>query len=151
MDHPPACPPIPDDDPDVMVVTSGEAMASLGRRFRNCSATRIVYVAQGAEVLLEWKHPPGLVAQCHRLTTGGWVLVEIHAMRNQRVDPAAASALRRKLQSLGIPALSPGETYPRTNGVLRLLDVWDGIGRNLGCDEAEDDCDELACGAHCIA
>ncbi|AWM86799.1 hypothetical protein C4E04_08730 [Microvirga sp. 17 mud 1-3] len=142
VDRPPVCLPIPDNDPDLLVMRSGDAMASLGRRFRNCSASRIVFLAQGAEILLEWRHPPGLVAQCHRLTNGGWVLTEIYARSNGYVDPAAAAALRRKLEGLGIPALSPG-AYPRTSGVLSLLGAWGGVGRNLGFDETEDDLDVL--------
>ncbi|MBM1169622.1 hypothetical protein [Microvirga arabica] len=143
MDNPPACPPIPKDDPDVAVMTSGEAMASLGRRFRNCSTTRIVYIAQGAEALLEWKRPPGLVAQCHRLTNGGWVLTQIYARDNGRVDPAEAGVFRRKLESLGVLALSPGEFYPNASGVLTLLGAWGGVGRNLGFDGIEEEFDEL--------
>jgi len=135
MDRPPARPPIPEHDPDVVVLTSGEAMAALGRRLRNCSATRIIYSAQGSEVLIEWKHPPGLVAQCHYLTNGDWVLTEIHARGNGSVEPAAAAAFRRKLQTLGIPALSPGDTYPDTYGVRNLLGAWGGMGNNLGFDD----------------
>jgi hypothetical protein len=143
MDCPPACPLIPENDPDIALMTSGEEMSSLGRRLRNCAVTRAVYVAQGAEALIEWRHPPGLVAQCRRLTDGNWVLVEIFAKGNGQVDPATAAAFRCKLETLGIPALSPGDTYPRTSGVLTLLGAWGGIGNNLGFDEGEDDPDEL--------
>jgi hypothetical protein len=142
-DRLPVCPAIPEDDPDIAVMPSAEAMASLGRRFRNCSTTRIVYVAQGAEVLLEWQHPPGLIAQCHRLTNDMWVLTEIYAKTNGRVEPAQAAVFRRKLEALGIPALSPGDAYPRTTGVQTLLGAWGGIGNNLGFeDEAEGSLDE---------
>jgi hypothetical protein len=58
VDQPPVRPPIPEDDPDLAVLTSGKAMTSLGRRFRNCASSRIIYLAQGAQVLLEWRHPP---------------------------------------------------------------------------------------------
>jgi hypothetical protein len=62
VDRPPVRLPIPEDDPDFAVLTSGAAMTSLGRRFRNCASSRIIYLAQGAQVLLEWQHPPGLIA-----------------------------------------------------------------------------------------
>jgi hypothetical protein len=147
LDRPPARPPIPESDPDVAVMTSGEAMASLGRRFRNCSTSRIVYVAQGAEVLLEWKHPPGLVAQCHRMTNGSWVLTQIFAKDNGRVDPAEAAIFRRKLDGFGIPALSPGEFYPNAGGVLTLLGAWGRIGSNLGFENEDDELEREIAGA----
>jgi hypothetical protein len=142
MDRPPAFPLIPEGDPDIRVLTSGGAMESLGRRFRNCSATRIVHAAIGYEVLLEWKPSPGLVGQCRHLTDGGWVLTDIHAKANGRVDPVAAAAFRRKLATFGIPALSPGSMHPRTSGILSLLGVWHGgLGGNLGFED-DDDLDE---------
>jgi len=143
MDRPPARPLVPENDPEVAVMTSGEAMASLGRRFRNCATTRVVYAAVGFEVLLEWKPSPGLVAQCHRLTDGGWVLTDIHAKANGRVDPVTAAAFRSKLASCGIPALSPGSMHPRTSGILSLLGVGHGgLGANLGFED-DNDLDEL--------
>jgi hypothetical protein len=86
----------------------------------------------------------GLIAQCHRLTNGNWVVTEIFAKGNGRVEPASAAVLRQKLQSLGIPALSPGEMYPRTQGVRSLLGAWDGVGRHLGFDDdADEDLEEV--------
>jgi hypothetical protein len=38
-------------------MTSGAATASLGRRYRNCSRARIVYLAQGAEILIDMEAP----------------------------------------------------------------------------------------------
>jgi hypothetical protein len=132
LDRPPMPPSIPGDDPDIAAVTTGRALLALGRRFRNCAARRIIYLAQGAEVLVEWRHPPGLVAQCRRLTNGAWIVAAIHGPRNGRVDPAAAAACRRKLQALGIPALTPGSTYPGGIGIRHLLGAWDDIGDTPG-------------------
>jgi hypothetical protein len=70
-------------------------------------------------------------------------VIEFFAKGNGHVDPGTAAAFRRKLGKLGIPALSPGDTYPRTSGVLALLGVWGGVGNNLGFDEDEDDSDEV--------
>jgi hypothetical protein len=114
-------------------------MASLGWRFRNCATTRIVYAAIGVETLLEWKTPPGLVAQCRRLSDGRWVLTDIHAKANGSVNPAAAAAFRHKLATFGIPALSPGNMHPRTSGILSLLGLWHGgLGANLGFEDDSD-------------
>ena len=142
VDRPPVLLPIPEDDPDLAVMTSGEAMTSLGRRFRNCASSRIIYLAQGAQVLLEWRHPPGLVAQCHRLTNGMWVLTEIYAKSNGRVDPVAAAALRKKLEALGIPALCSEDAHPRTRGIMNLLGHWGGTGNRLRLNEIEHELDQ---------
>jgi hypothetical protein len=141
VDCPPAFPLIPENDPDIVVMTSGDDIAALGRRYRNCSATRIIHAAIGYEALLEWKPSPGLVAQCRRLTSGQWVLTDVHAKGNGRVQPTAAAAFRRKLEALGIPALSPGDMFPRASGVLSMLGVWHGLGNNLGFED-DDDLDE---------
>jgi hypothetical protein len=142
VDRPPMLLPIPEDDPDLAVMTSGEAMTSLGRRFRNCASSRTIYLAQGAQVLLEWRHPPGLVAQCHRLTNGMWVLTEVYAKSNGRVDPVAAAALRKKLETIGIPALFSGDGDPRTRGIMNLLGHWGGNGNRLRLREIEHELDQ---------
>jgi hypothetical protein len=142
VDRPPVLLPIPEDDPDLAVLTSGEAMASLGRRFRNCASSRILYLAQGTQVLLEWRHPPGLIAQCHRLTNGMWVLTEIYAKSNGRVDPVAAAALRKKLETLGIPALCSEDAHSHTRGIMNLLGHWGGTGHRLRLNEIEHELDQ---------
>ncbi|ANY77305.1 hypothetical protein BB934_02930 [Microvirga ossetica] len=137
IDCPPTLPMIPENDPDIVVMTSGHEIAALGRRFRNCSSTRVVHAAIGYETLLEWKPSPGLVAQCRRLTDGQWILTDIHAKGNGQVEPSAAAAFRRKLQELGIPALSPGDLFPRARGVLSMIGVWHGLGNNLGFEDED--------------
>jgi hypothetical protein len=142
VDRPPVRLPIPEDYPDLAVLTSGKAMTSLGRRFRNCASSRIIYLAQGAQVLLEWRHPPGLVGQCHRLTNGMWVLTEVYAKSNGRVDPVAAAALRKKLETLGIPALCSDDAHPRTRGIMNLLGHWGGTGHRLRLNEIDHELDQ---------
>ena len=142
VDRPPVHLPIPEDDPDLAVMISGEAMASLGRRFRNCAASRTLHLAQGTQVLLEWRHSPGLIAQCHRLTNGLWVLTEVYAKSNGRVNPVAAAALRKKLETLGIPALCSEEAHPRTKGIMNLLGHWGGNGNRLRLREIEHELDQ---------
>jgi hypothetical protein len=41
MDRPPACPLVPENDPDIAVMTSGEEMASLGRRTRRALSPNV--------------------------------------------------------------------------------------------------------------
>jgi hypothetical protein len=141
MDRPPARPPIPADDPDIAVMTSGEAMMALGRRYRNCAATKIPLVALGAQAYVEWRHDPGAIGECRRVTSGDWVLAEVYAPANGKVDPTVASAFRRKLLGLGIPALSPGEIYPRTFGIARLLGMW-CFSDDLGFDDDDQHADD---------
>jgi hypothetical protein len=86
--------------------------------------------------------PPGLVAQCHRLTNGMWVLTEVYAKSNGRVDPVAAAALRKKLETLGIPALCSEDAHPRTRGILDLLGRWGGNGTPLRLREIEHEVDQ---------
>ncbi len=136
MDRPPARLPIPSDDPDIAVMKSGKSITALGRRYRNCASTKIPLVALGVQAFVEWKHAPGGIAECRRLSNGGWVLTEIHASANGQIDPGIAGALRRKLETFGIPALSPGSIYPRAFGITRLLGIWD-FTDDLGIDAGD--------------
>ncbi|WP_046867664.1 hypothetical protein [Microvirga massiliensis] len=142
MDRSPVKPPIPPDDPDFLVVTTGVALHTLGRRYRNCASQKVPLVAAGAHAYIEWRHAPGTIAECRRTTDGKFLLVDVHAFKNRRPDAALAATVRRKLEERGIPALSPGEGCPRVREVLRLLGVWE-FGGDLGFDH-DDDEDGLA-------
>jgi hypothetical protein len=135
MDQPVAMPVIPADDPDLTVLATGEAMATLGRRFQNCLGSKIPYVATGRHGYLEWRHAPGAIVELHRLSDGQFVLADVHIVLNQRPDPALVEAIRSKLQSLGIPTLETIENQIRACGVLRLIGAfdigWRGIEENI--------------------
>ncbi|MBF9234612.1 hypothetical protein [Microvirga alba] len=129
MDRPPAVPPIPKDDPDFAVLTTGEAMIALGRRYQNCAAQQLPpLIATGSRAYIEWLHDPGAIADCRRTTDGRFILVDIHVHGNGRPSAALCATVRRKLAARGIPALSPGDGCPRVRDVLHLLGIWDTVG-----------------------
>jgi hypothetical protein len=134
MDRPLAVPEIPADDPDLAVLTTGEAMASVARRFQNCLSSKIPFVATGRHAYLEWGHAPGAIAELHQLSNGQFVLADVHAILNQRPDPAVVAAIRSKLQSLGIPALETCSNAVRACGVLRLVGAFDIMAHDLDED-----------------
>jgi hypothetical protein len=125
MDRPMAAPDIPADDPDLAVLTTGEAMVSLGRRFQNCLGSKAPFVATGRHAYVHWRHSPEAIAELHRLSNGQFVLADVHTILNQRPDPGLVAAVQSKLQSLGIPALETIENELRACGVLRLSGVFD--------------------------
>ncbi|QRM31086.1 hypothetical protein [Microvirga sp. VF16] len=137
MDQPPAVPPIPKNDPDFAVLTTGEAMIALGRRYQNCAAQQVPLVATGSHAYVEWLHEPGAIADCRYTTDGRFVLVDIFVHRNGRPSPALCATVRRKLAARGIPALSPGDGCPRVRDVLHLLGLWDTVG-DLGFEHEAD-------------
>jgi hypothetical protein len=71
-----------------------------------------------------------------------WVLTEIYAKSNGRVDPTAAAALRKKLETLSIPALCSEDAHPRTRGIMNLLGHWGGTGNRLRLNEIEHELDQ---------
>jgi hypothetical protein len=134
MDRSPVTPPIPSGDSDFAVLTTGEAMSALGRRFRNCAEQKVPLVAVGSHSYIEWRHEPGAIAECRRTTEGKFVLVDVHTFKNERPSPAMAATIRQKLEAYGIAALSPGDACTRVRDVLKLLGVWDR-GGDLGFEE----------------
>jgi hypothetical protein len=144
MDQPMAVPQIPADDPDFTVLATGEAMTSLGRRFQNCLGSKIPYVVTGRRAYLEWLHAPGAIAELHRLSDGQFVLADVHAVLNQRPDPAMVAAILSKLQSLGIPALESGESHLCTCGILRLLRASDPMIGPWFDEDIDEQLNELA-------
>ncbi|GEO16051.1 hypothetical protein [Microvirga aerophila] len=125
MDRPMAAPDILADDPDLAVLTTGEAMVSLGRRFQNCLGSKAPFVATGRHAYVYWRHSPEAIAELHRLSNGQFVLADVHPVLNQRPDPATVAAVRNKLQSLGIPALETIDNELRGCAVLRLTGAFD--------------------------
>ncbi|MBM6583992.1 hypothetical protein ILT44_27715 [Microvirga sp. BT689] len=142
MDQPVAGPQIAADDPDFTMLTTGEAMAALGRRFQNCLSSKIPYVATGRHAYLEWRHAPA-IAELHRLSDGQFVLADVHAILNREPDPDLVATIRHKLGSLGIPAIET-DNQLRACGVLQLLGTFDfRIGPRFD-EDIEEQLNELA-------
>jgi hypothetical protein len=139
MDRPPALPPIPANDPDFRVLSTGELLINFGRQYRNCLRQKAAMVTVAASSYVAWLQPPGAVAELRRLTNGTYVLANVHGVANRRPDAALAQTIRQRLDSYGIPALSSGEGCPRVRDVLNFLEVWDfdGFGFN-DPDDLED-------------
>jgi hypothetical protein len=134
MDQPSHLPPITLDHPDFRPLTTGDAMRDARRRYKNCIAVRVPYVAAGIEFYVEWRHPPGAIVELRRLSDENFILTEIHGPENKPPEPSTVLAIRSGLAGLGIPGLSYGEGRS-VQGVLRLLGIW-GYRGDLGYDLA---------------
>jgi len=132
MDQPAHLPPIALDHADFRPLTTGAAMRDAGRRYKNCTAVRVPYVAAGIEFYVEWRHPPGAIVELRRLSDGNFILTEIHGPENKPLEASTVLAIRSGLAGLGIPGLSHGEGRG-VQGVLRLLGIW-GYRGDLGYD-----------------
>ena len=121
----PVVPPIPPGDADLRLV-HGSDMAELGRRFRNCAADRVGYVALGTRVYFEWIGPgEPAVVELRCLQGGRFVIEDIKAARNADPAPAVASAIRARLSAAGVLAYS-GHGRSRLGGALMsLVGAWD--------------------------
>lgn len=125
MTRVPNLPPIPFDDPDLRVL-HGCDMVEIGRRFQNCAATRLGYLALGTRAYAEWIGPgEPAVVELRGLSNGGFVIEDIKGVNNSEPNPEVGAAIRQKLASMGIFSFAgPGESS-KSNAIVHLLSAWD--------------------------
>ena len=129
---PPVALPLPVDDPD-FVLAYGAGLSVLGRRLRNCAATKVGSVAVGKSLLYEWVKPPGAVVELRRLSDGRWLLMDILGNANSRPPTDLASTIRDKLMSHGVLTFGAPHPSRSSGGMSRLLYSFD-----LQADWSED-------------
>src|SRR3954447_20584127 len=99
---PPGDAPLPPSDPDLRLL-QGCDMAELGRRFQNCAADRVGYIAAGSRLYYEWLQLGGpVVVELRALARGHFVIEDIKAPRNAEPDPAVADAIRARFSAAGV-------------------------------------------------
>ena len=122
----PYAPPIPGNDPDLLVL-NGTGMVELGRRFRNCGADRVGHLAAGLRCYVEWIGGGGsAVVELRRLSGGHFLIEDMRGPKNRDLDPELAERIRAKLSAFGV--LSPIGVPPTIAGsaFLNLLGIWVG-------------------------
>jgi hypothetical protein len=121
----PVAPPIPEDDPDLRLVR-GCDMVELGRRFQNCAATRLGYLALGTRAYLEWTGEGGpAVIELRGLSNGGFVVEDIRGIRNAEPGSALLARIQTKLATVGVVSFTGLGQSPKANALKGLLDAYD--------------------------
>jgi hypothetical protein len=98
---------------EIVPLTSAREMADLGEKMRNCLATKAPYAALGLAVYYraEVHHGAGVttvVAELRPLSSGQWLLEDLHGERNRNVPAEVRSAIVGQVMALGgIVAANP--------------------------------------------
>ena len=125
MQRVPVIPPIPPGDPDLRLL-QGCDMPELGRRFQNCAADRIGYIAVGSRLYYEWIGPGAPAVVELRCLQGGRFLIEdIKGLRNASPAPAVANAIRARLSGAGVLAYAGHGGSSVGGALMTLLGAWD--------------------------
>lgn len=126
-------PPIPSEEPDLKL-RLGVELDSLGRRFRNCAASRKSFTFLNERVLYEVVKPgEQAVVELLRLTTGdqtNWACEDLRGKSNRRVSPELATWVQSKLDQHGILYQSLTPPAVEEQALHKLLDhttpfAWD--------------------------
>ncbi|QGY01930.1 hypothetical protein MMSR116_08595 [Methylobacterium mesophilicum SR1.6/6] len=117
---------------------TGEAYVELGKRFRNCAATKIPEVALGLLCVVEVVHKAAdgtetpTAVSCTPLVDGRWMVSEVGTYRNRRPPTVVMRDVLKRLQALGV--IIPG---PHLNGPYRAdLGELMGVYRFRALDDA---------------
>lgn len=115
--------PVPQGDNELVPLATVRNLLDAGRRYRNCLQHRLADVAAGKMAVAEFRGE--LLAEFRPLTLGaGWVLREVHGVRNGPVPLALAEAAETKCDPMGIPRFdaeiggSGWKSYRRFTGEL---------------------------------
>lgn len=117
--------PIPDNDPDLRLCLGAEQI-SLGRRLRNCAASRMSYAFLCERVLVEWIRPGEQavieLAVVHSGSERRWEVTQLLGPRNRRAKTAVVTAIRERLDDLGILYQSSPFSTTEQDGLHALLE-----------------------------
>jgi len=123
----PVLSPIPVRDPDLRICLGAE-QASLGRRYRNCAASRMSYAFLGERVLVEWIRPgEQAVIELAAVQSGSeqrWEVTQLLGPRNRRAKTAVVAAIRERLDGLGILYQSTPFSSAEQDGLQSLLEHY---------------------------
>lgn len=134
----PVEPPIPANDPYLRLI-QGRDMADLGRRFQNCAADRVGYVALGSRLYYEWIGfgEPAVVELRTLHGSGGncFVIEDLKGARNSEPEAEVTKAICKRLSDAGVLTYRDEAAGHGVGSALRhLLGVWE-------CEFIEPDAD----------
>lgn len=119
--------PVPCNDPDLRLCLGAEQI-SLGRRLRNCAASRMSYAFLNERVLVEWIRPgEQAVIELAVIQTGSeqrWEVTQLLGPRNRRAKTAVVAAIRERLDGLGILYQSSPFSSAERDGLHSLLEHY---------------------------
>ncbi|AWN35426.1 hypothetical protein DK427_06530 [Methylobacterium radiodurans] len=138
MSRVPVEPPIPANDPELRLI-QGREMADLGRRFQNCAADRVGYVALGSRLYYEWiGFGEPAVAELRSLSGSNgiyFVIEDLKGTRNSEPDAEVAKAICKRFSDAGVLTYRDEAKGHGFGSALRhLLGVWE-------CEFIEPDAD----------
>lgn len=120
--------PLPVDD-EVHPLLTARDLIMASREFRNCLGTerkvcsalrgQAAYAVIGGEGVMEFT----------RLSTGGWLFMDVHGARNHGVEPELLKKARAKCVAGGVPFLRPRES--QVGRYSRFVDPWDPCWLNV--------------------
>lgn len=94
--------PVPQGDNELRPLATVRDLMEAGRRYRNCLSHRLADVAAGRMAVAEFRGE--LLVEFRPLTqSAGWVLREVHGVRNRPVPLTSAEAVEAKCDQIGIP------------------------------------------------
>lgn len=119
--------PVPCNDPDLRLCLGAEQI-SLGRRLRNCAASRMSYAFLNERVLVEWIRPgEHAVIELAVIQSGSeqrWEVTQLLGPRNRRAKTAVVAAIRERLDGLGILYQSSPFSSAEQDGLHSLLEHY---------------------------
>jgi hypothetical protein len=97
--------PVPVGDNELRPLATVRALMEAGRKYRNCLSHRLADVAAGKLAVAEYRDE--CVVEFRPLTLGaaGWLLRDVHGVRNGPVPLVLAEAVEAKCDALGIPRI----------------------------------------------
>lgn len=117
--------PIPDNDPDLRLCLGADQIG-LGRRLRNCAASRTSYAFLNERVLVEWVRPgERAVIELAVVRSGSeqrWEVTQLLGPRNRRAKAEVVAAIRERLDGLGILYQSSPFSTAEQDGLHALLE-----------------------------
>ena len=121
----PVIPPIAQGDTELRLL-QGADMPELGRRFANCAADRIGYIAVGSRLYYEWigSGAPAVV-ELRCLQGGRFLIEDIKGLRNASPAPAVATAIRARLSKAGVLTYAGYGGSSVGGALMTLLGAWD--------------------------
>jgi hypothetical protein len=106
-----------DADAEIKPLDSAKLVIMAGYRFKNCLRQYLGRVLTGAVAFAEFRN---LILELKPLSSGGWILTDVHAHKNGVVAPADEQAAKEKCASLGVPHIVESVNSEGWNAVARI-------------------------------
>jgi hypothetical protein len=110
-------------DEEVQPLDTAMAMSKAATRYKNCLRRHLGRVMTGAVAFAEFRQR--LILELRPLSTGGWMLTDVHTVGNGLVAPEDEQAAKDKCASLGVPHIVEAVNTQGWDAVARLTGKWD--------------------------